>query len=66
MSEDLFAAGDEAKRDRLRALGWKKVWRFGQLFWENVWGDLHLSEAEAFAWLGRHEKEKHRADAATD
>ncbi len=61
---DLFddqARDDEAKRDRLRALGWtyyrypradKEVW---------MWSDHKgkpCTEQEAFAWLEEYEKER--------
>ncbi len=58
---DLFddqARDDEAKRDRLKALGWThyRYNRDGKWVW--VWSGparLPYTEAEAFAWLGKHE-----------
>ncbi len=55
MTDSLFHASEQSRYDRLRQLGWREVL-------PGIWlsaGGGRFVEAEAIAWLERHEREQH-------
>lgn len=57
MTDSLFDYIDEARRQRLRDLGWVEVYQWDQRFWQRPSDKALLQESEAFVQLARISEE---------
>lgn len=63
---DLFGNVDDARRQRLQQLGWRRELRSGAAYWRSPEGTGTLLESEAFAWLDRQPAEEAPADPVAE
>jgi hypothetical protein len=61
-TNDLFSEADEAKRQRLRELGWQ--WDEGRFIWIDI-GSRWYTEQAAFDWLDEFDPREKSDDRPT-
>jgi hypothetical protein len=55
---DLFADQRQSDLDRLLALGWKQLQRYGREYWEHPTTHAWHTLEQALEWLRQHDQEK--------